>query len=89
MIIMLFFRNSCSASISKESFYECHPACITIIKNRLTPGHTAMLSGSLCEEFNDHLESLGSEGAGQLNELIKYSLSNINYLDCADIHLRE
>lgn len=33
-----------------------------------------MLSAHLCEEFNDHLESLGSEGSGQLNVLIKYSL---------------
>lgn len=72
---MLSFLNSRPASISKESFFECHPACITVIKNRLTPGNTAMLSGPLCEEFNDHLESLGSEGAGQLNEIIKYRLS--------------
>ncbi|XP_051501448.1 24-hydroxycholesterol 7-alpha-hydroxylase-like isoform X2 [Myxocyprinus asiaticus] len=60
-----------TASISKESFYKCHPACIAIIKNRLTPGNIAILSSHLCEEFNDHLESLGNNGSGQLNELIK------------------
>ncbi|XP_055041538.1 24-hydroxycholesterol 7-alpha-hydroxylase isoform X1 [Misgurnus anguillicaudatus] len=59
------------ASVSKESFYECHPACLAIVKGRLTPGNTAMLSGPLCEEFNDHLETIGNEGSGQLNELIK------------------
>ncbi|KAA0708387.1 24-hydroxycholesterol 7-alpha-hydroxylase [Triplophysa tibetana] len=60
-----------TASISKESFFECHLDCLAIIKSRLTPGNTAILSGPLCEEFDDHLESLGSEGSAQLNELIK------------------
>uniref|UniRef100_A0A8C1EIE7 Cytochrome P450, family 39, subfamily A, polypeptide 1 n=1 Tax=Cyprinus carpio carpio TaxID=630221 RepID=A0A8C1EIE7_CYPCA len=63
-----------TASISKYCFYKTHPTCATIIKGRLTPGHTSMLSAHLCEEFNDHLENLGSEGSGQLNELIRYSL---------------
>ncbi|XP_051954417.1 24-hydroxycholesterol 7-alpha-hydroxylase-like [Xyrauchen texanus] len=60
-----------TASISKESFYKCHPACLAIIKNRLTPGNIAVLSSHLCEEFNDQLEVLGNNGSGQLNELIK------------------
>uniref|UniRef100_A0A8C2G9J5 Cytochrome P450, family 39, subfamily A, polypeptide 1 n=1 Tax=Cyprinus carpio TaxID=7962 RepID=A0A8C2G9J5_CYPCA len=60
-----------TASISKDCFYKTHPTCATIIKGRLTPGHTSMLSAHLCEEFNDHLENLGSEGSGQLNELIR------------------
>lgn len=62
------------ASISKDCFFKTHPTCATIIKGQLTPGNTAILSPHLCEEFNDHLENLGSEGSGQLNELIKYSL---------------
>uniref|UniRef100_A0A671PQW8 24-hydroxycholesterol 7-alpha-hydroxylase-like n=1 Tax=Sinocyclocheilus anshuiensis TaxID=1608454 RepID=A0A671PQW8_9TELE len=62
-----------TASISKDCFYKTHPTCATVIKGRLTPGNTAMLSVHLCEEFNDHLENLGSEGSGQLNEIIKYS----------------
>lgn len=60
-----------TASISKDSFYKNHPTCATVIKGRLTPGNTAVLSVHLCEEFNDHLENLGSEGSGQLNEIIK------------------
>ncbi|TRY88942.1 hypothetical protein DNTS_008511 [Danionella cerebrum] len=60
-----------TASISKDCFFETHPACHAIIKGRLTPGNTAMLSPHLCEEFNEHLENLGPEGSGQLNELIK------------------
>ncbi|XP_067239268.1 24-hydroxycholesterol 7-alpha-hydroxylase [Chanodichthys erythropterus] len=60
-----------TASISKDIFFKTHPTCSAIIKGRLTPGNTAMLSAHLCEEFNDHLESLGSKGSGQLNELIK------------------
>uniref|UniRef100_A0A8C2D5Y5 Cytochrome P450, family 39, subfamily A, polypeptide 1 n=1 Tax=Cyprinus carpio TaxID=7962 RepID=A0A8C2D5Y5_CYPCA len=60
-----------TASISKDCFYKTHPTCATVIKGRLTPGNTAMLSVHLCEEFNDHLENLGSEGSGQLNEIIK------------------
>uniref|UniRef100_A0A673MGM8 24-hydroxycholesterol 7-alpha-hydroxylase-like n=1 Tax=Sinocyclocheilus rhinocerous TaxID=307959 RepID=A0A673MGM8_9TELE len=59
-----------TASISKDCFYKTHPTCATVIKGRLTPGNTAMLSVHLCEEFNDHLENFGSEGSGQLNEII-------------------
>uniref|UniRef100_A0A671PW08 24-hydroxycholesterol 7-alpha-hydroxylase-like n=1 Tax=Sinocyclocheilus anshuiensis TaxID=1608454 RepID=A0A671PW08_9TELE len=67
-----------TASISKDCFYKTHPTCATVIKGRLTPGNTAMLSVHLCEEFNDHLENLGSEGSGQLNEIIKYTvMSNL------------
>uniref|UniRef100_A0A8C1GLN8 Cytochrome P450, family 39, subfamily A, polypeptide 1 n=1 Tax=Cyprinus carpio TaxID=7962 RepID=A0A8C1GLN8_CYPCA len=67
-----------TASISKDCFYKTHPTCATIIKGRLTPGHTSMLSAHLCEEFNDNLENLGSEGSGQLNELIRYTvMSNL------------
>uniref|UniRef100_A0A673LZD1 Cytochrome P450, family 39, subfamily A, polypeptide 1 n=1 Tax=Sinocyclocheilus rhinocerous TaxID=307959 RepID=A0A673LZD1_9TELE len=67
-----------TASISKDCFYKTHPTCATVIKGRLTPGNTAMLSAHLCEELNDHLENLGSEGSGQLNELIKYTvMSNL------------
>lgn len=59
------------ASISKESFYKFHPACNTLIKGRLTPGNVAQLTDHLCEEFNDHLETLGDQGSGGLNELVR------------------
>lgn len=72
--VIMLTLGSCPASISKDCFYKTHPTCATVIKGRLTPGNTAMLSVHLCEEFNDHLENLGSEGSGQLNELIRYSL---------------
>ncbi|KTF93879.1 hypothetical protein cypCar_00004684 [Cyprinus carpio] len=70
-----------TASISKYCFYKTHPTCATIIKGRLTPGHTSMLSAHLCEEFNDHLENLGSEGSGQLNELISNALTKQEFLE--------
>ncbi|XP_035630868.1 24-hydroxycholesterol 7-alpha-hydroxylase [Oncorhynchus keta] len=60
-----------TASISKESFYKFHPACNTLIKGRLTPGNVAQLTDHLCEEFNDHLETLGDQGSGGLNELVR------------------
>ncbi|XP_072552049.1 24-hydroxycholesterol 7-alpha-hydroxylase [Salminus brasiliensis] len=60
-----------TASISKESFFQFHPACNTLIKGRLTPGNTALLADHLCEEFNDHLERLGRKGSGSLNNLIR------------------
>ncbi|XP_020310621.1 24-hydroxycholesterol 7-alpha-hydroxylase isoform X1 [Oncorhynchus kisutch] len=60
-----------TASISKESFYKFHPACNTLIKGRLTPGNVAQLTDHLCEEFNDHLETLGDQGSRGLNELVR------------------
>ncbi|XP_076872857.1 24-hydroxycholesterol 7-alpha-hydroxylase isoform X2 [Brachyhypopomus gauderio] len=60
-----------TASISKESFFKFHPACIALIKARLTPGNTALLANNLCEEFNDHLDRLGTRGSGCLNNLIR------------------
>ncbi len=46
-----------------------------------------MLSVHLCEEFNDHLENLGSEGSGQLNEIIKYSLLTLIIYIVLKFHL--
>ncbi|KAJ8270653.1 hypothetical protein GJAV_G00117640 [Gymnothorax javanicus] len=60
-----------TASISKESFYKFHPACNSLIKGRLTPGNLLLLSGHLCDEFNYHLELLGSKGTEGLSELVR------------------
>ncbi|XP_035277945.1 24-hydroxycholesterol 7-alpha-hydroxylase [Anguilla anguilla] len=60
-----------TASISKESFYKFHPACNSLIKGRLTPGNLPLLSSHLCEEFNCHLELLGSKGTDGLSDLVR------------------
>ncbi|XP_028858400.1 24-hydroxycholesterol 7-alpha-hydroxylase isoform X2 [Denticeps clupeoides] len=60
-----------TASISKESFFKFHPACNSLIKGRLTPGNSALLADHLCEEFNAHLEQLGTKGSGCLNDLVR------------------
>ncbi|MBN3302938.1 CP39A hydroxylase, partial [Amia calva] len=60
-----------TASISKESFYKFHPACNSLIKGRLMQSNLAQLSSQLCEEFSEHLELLGKEGAGCLSQLVR------------------
>ncbi|KAI4872636.1 hypothetical protein NFI96_016794, partial [Prochilodus magdalenae] len=60
-----------TASISKESFFKFHPACYALIKGKLTPGNSALLANHLCEEFNEHLEGLGSKGSGCLLNLVR------------------
>uniref|UniRef100_A0A8C9WEN5 Cytochrome P450, family 39, subfamily A, polypeptide 1 n=1 Tax=Scleropages formosus TaxID=113540 RepID=A0A8C9WEN5_SCLFO len=63
-----------AASISKKSFYRYHPACNPLIKGRLSHNNLALLSAPLCEEFNHHLELLGTEGSGDLSDLVRSAM---------------
>ncbi|MGH0129594.1 UNVERIFIED_CONTAM: hypothetical protein FKN15_012745 [Acipenser sinensis] len=61
-----------TASISKESFFKNHPACHALIKGRLTRSNLHQVSSDLCAEFNEHLELLTDEGAGDLSDLVRH-----------------
>ncbi|KAK6488520.1 24-hydroxycholesterol 7-alpha-hydroxylase isoform X1 [Huso huso] len=61
-----------TASISKESFFKNHPACHALIKGRLTRSNLHEVSSDLCAEFNEHLELLTDEGAGDLSDLVRH-----------------
>ncbi|RXM34347.1 24-hydroxycholesterol 7-alpha-hydroxylase, partial [Acipenser ruthenus] len=66
-----------TASISKESFFKNHPACHALIKGRLTRSNLHEVSSDLCAEFNEHLELLTDEGAGDLSDLVRTVMEEI------------
>ncbi|XP_062974589.1 24-hydroxycholesterol 7-alpha-hydroxylase isoform X2 [Elgaria multicarinata webbii] len=61
-----------AVSVPEEIFYKNRGRLYTMIKGRLSLSNLHLLSGSLCQEFQEHMEDLGPQGTEELKDLVRH-----------------
>ncbi|NWH74451.1 CP39A hydroxylase, partial [Piaya cayana] len=61
-----------SFSVPAEAFYQNHGNLYSMMKAKMGPSNLHMFTGTLCEELQEHMAPLGTEGTGDLNDLVRH-----------------
>uniref|UniRef100_A0A8C3Y099 Lanosterol 14-alpha demethylase n=1 Tax=Catharus ustulatus TaxID=91951 RepID=A0A8C3Y099_CATUS len=60
-----------AVSVPAEAFYQNHGNLYSMMKGKMSPSNLHMFSGTLCEELHEHMTHLGTEGTGDLSDLVR------------------
>ncbi|XP_053794768.1 24-hydroxycholesterol 7-alpha-hydroxylase isoform X4 [Vidua chalybeata] len=60
-----------AVSVPAEAFYQNHGILYSMMKGKMSPTNLHMFSGTLCKELHEHMAHLGTEGTGDLNDLVR------------------
>lgn len=58
-------------SVPAEAFYQNHGNLYSMMKGKMAPSNLHVFTGTLCEELHEHMAQLGTEGTGDLNDLVR------------------
>lgn len=58
-------------SVPAEAFYQNHGNLYSMMKGKMGPSNLHMFTGTLCKELHEHMAHLGTEGTGDLNDLVR------------------
>ncbi|XP_053794769.1 24-hydroxycholesterol 7-alpha-hydroxylase isoform X5 [Vidua chalybeata] len=61
-----------AVSVPAEAFYQNHGILYSMMKGKMSPTNLHMFSGTLCKELHEHMAHLGTEGTGDLNDLVRH-----------------
>uniref|UniRef100_A0A8C3TYQ1 Lanosterol 14-alpha demethylase n=1 Tax=Catharus ustulatus TaxID=91951 RepID=A0A8C3TYQ1_CATUS len=61
-----------AVSVPAEAFYQNHGNLYSMMKGKMSPSNLHMFSGTLCEELHEHMTHLGTEGTGDLSDLVRH-----------------
>ncbi|XP_066036133.1 24-hydroxycholesterol 7-alpha-hydroxylase isoform X1 [Chamaea fasciata] len=61
-----------AVSVPAEAFYQNHGNLYSMMKGKMSPSNLHMFSGTLCKELHEHMAHLGTEGTGDLNDLVRH-----------------
>ncbi|NXY77809.1 CP39A hydroxylase, partial [Glareola pratincola] len=61
-----------AVSVPAEAFYQNHSNLYSMMKGKMGPSNLHMFTGTLCKELQEHMAQLGTEGTGDLNDLVRY-----------------
>ncbi|KAJ8314696.1 hypothetical protein KUTeg_006846, partial [Tegillarca granosa] len=62
------------ASVTEESFFKFHTKIHDMLKGKLAPSMLYLLSDKLCKQFQQQILSLGKQGNGDLNLLVRETM---------------
>ncbi|KAI1241301.1 hypothetical protein IHE44_0009778 [Lamprotornis superbus] len=54
-----------------QAFYQNHGNLYSMMKGKMSPSNLHKFSGTLCKELHEHMAHLGTEGTGDLNDLVR------------------
>ncbi|XP_030346443.1 24-hydroxycholesterol 7-alpha-hydroxylase isoform X3 [Strigops habroptila] len=61
-----------AVSVPAEAFYQNHGNLYSMLKGKMAPSNLHMFTGTLCKELHEHMAHLGTEGTGDLNDLVRH-----------------
>ncbi|XP_064304253.1 24-hydroxycholesterol 7-alpha-hydroxylase isoform X7 [Phalacrocorax carbo] len=61
-----------AVSVPAEAFYQNHGNLYSMMKGKMGPSNLHMFTGTLCKELHEHMAHLGTEGTGDLNDLVRH-----------------
>ncbi|XP_064506790.1 24-hydroxycholesterol 7-alpha-hydroxylase isoform X2 [Pseudopipra pipra] len=61
-----------AVSVPAEAFYQNHGNLYSMMKGKMSPSNLHMFTGTLCKELHEHMAQLGTEGTGDLNDLVRH-----------------
>ncbi|XP_062494454.1 24-hydroxycholesterol 7-alpha-hydroxylase isoform X3 [Pezoporus occidentalis] len=61
-----------AVSVPAEAFYQNHGNLYSMLKGKMAPSNLHMFTGTLCKELYEHMTHLGTEGTGDLNDLVRH-----------------
>ncbi|KAM6280109.1 24-hydroxycholesterol 7-alpha-hydroxylase [Porphyrio hochstetteri] len=61
-----------AVSIPAEAFYQNHGNLYSMMKGKMGPSNLHLFTGTLCKELHEHMAHLGTEGSGDLNDLVRH-----------------
>ncbi|XP_074942749.1 24-hydroxycholesterol 7-alpha-hydroxylase isoform X6 [Phalacrocorax aristotelis] len=61
-----------AVSVPAEAFYQNHGNLYSMMKGKMGPSNLHMFTGTLCKELHEHMAHLGTEGTGNLNDLVRH-----------------
>ncbi|NXV80888.1 CP39A hydroxylase, partial [Atlantisia rogersi] len=61
-----------AVSIPAEAFYQNHGNLYSMMKGKMGPSNLHLFTGTLCKELHEHMAHLGTEGLGDLNDLVRH-----------------
>ncbi|XP_054678524.1 24-hydroxycholesterol 7-alpha-hydroxylase isoform X1 [Grus americana] len=61
-----------AVSVPAEAFYQNHGNLYSMMKGKMGPSNLHMFTGPLCKELHEHMAHLGTEGTGDLNDLVRH-----------------
>ncbi|XP_064911778.1 24-hydroxycholesterol 7-alpha-hydroxylase isoform X5 [Columba livia] len=61
-----------AVSVPAEAFYQNHGNLYSMMKGKMAPSNLHVFTGTLCEELHEHMAQLGTEGIGDLNDLVRH-----------------
>ncbi|XP_048153781.1 24-hydroxycholesterol 7-alpha-hydroxylase isoform X1 [Corvus hawaiiensis] len=61
-----------AVSVPAEAFYQNHGNLYSMMKGKMSPSNLHMFSGTLCKELHEYMAHLGTEGTGDLNDLVRH-----------------
>ncbi|KAM6123342.1 LOW QUALITY PROTEIN: 24-hydroxycholesterol 7-alpha-hydroxylase [Pterocles gutturalis] len=61
-----------AVSVPAEAFYQNHSNIYSMMKGKMGPSNVYMFMDTLCMELREHMGHLGTEGTGDLNDLVRH-----------------
>ncbi|XP_010007821.1 PREDICTED: 24-hydroxycholesterol 7-alpha-hydroxylase [Nestor notabilis] len=61
-----------AVSVPAEAFYQNHGNLYSMLKGKMAPSNLHTFTGTLCKELHEHMAHLGTEGTGDLNDLVRH-----------------
>ncbi|XP_052666002.1 24-hydroxycholesterol 7-alpha-hydroxylase isoform X2 [Harpia harpyja] len=61
-----------AVSLPAEAFYQNYGNLYSMMKGKMSPSNLHMFTGTLCKELHEHMAHLGTEGTGDLNDLVRH-----------------
>uniref|UniRef100_A0A8B9MA77 Cytochrome P450 family 39 subfamily A member 1 n=1 Tax=Accipiter nisus TaxID=211598 RepID=A0A8B9MA77_9AVES len=61
-----------AVSVPAEAFYQNYGNLYIMMKGKMGPSNLHMFTVTLCKELNEHMAHLGTEGTGDLNDLVRH-----------------
>ncbi|XP_053919467.1 24-hydroxycholesterol 7-alpha-hydroxylase isoform X2 [Cuculus canorus] len=61
-----------AVSVPAEAFYQNHGNLYSMMKAKMGPSNLHVFTGTLCKELHEHMAQLGTEGTGDLSDLVRH-----------------
>ncbi|XP_069706914.1 24-hydroxycholesterol 7-alpha-hydroxylase isoform X1 [Phaenicophaeus curvirostris] len=61
-----------AVSVPAEAFYQNHGNLYSMMKAKMGPSNLHVFTGTLCKELQEYMALLGTEGTGDLSDLVRH-----------------